>query len=287
MVSMKKLGIITFMIVAFGTLLVTGWCSAADKPTVTETYKVTINDVGDGHIVDTIKYSKDDYATIKKVQNKKRGFLTRRYTSEDTTGEVVGFNTDMDDATHSVIITYDKPGMAYNEKGEWILYGYSTKPKEDSGLTYTFEETSTINSEFTLFTDQVFKTTSEVTLPASATGANYVAADKALKYQMPPARTLYGFWAEQKAALSVTFGLLTLVFAGLLVFVWTRKETVVPVAAVVPGTVAGVTPPHDALSHDEAGAAQPEKGQHQFCQHCGSKIVSGKGFCTNCGSKVD
>src|SRR5659263_112149 len=72
-------------------LLAAGLTHAAESPTVNETYKVTVDTVGDGHVADTIKYSKDDYEAIKKVQSKKRGFLTRRYTDEDTTGEPVSY----------------------------------------------------------------------------------------------------------------------------------------------------------------------------------------------------
>lgn len=249
-------------------LLAAGLTHAAESPTVNETYKVTVDTVGDGHVADTIKYSKDDYEAIKKVQSKKRGFLTRRYTDEDTTGELVDFNTDMMDDSHSVVITYDKPGMAYSTKGDFVLYGYSAKPKEDSGRTFTFEETSTVNSEFTLFTDQTFKTTSVITLPPEATGAHYDSTDKALKYNMPAAKAAYGFWSDQKVLFSVIFGILFLAFAALLVFVYTRKP--VEVAAV------------SALG---PASAAPHAG-HKFCEQCGSKLTNSEHFCTNCGARA-
>jgi hypothetical protein len=185
-----------------------------------------------------------------------------------------------------VVITYDKPGMAYSTKGDFVFYGgFSSKPKENSGNKFTFEETSTINSEFTLFTDQVFKTTTEVVLPRSAMGITYDSEDKALKYQMPPARTLYGFWSEQRVTLSVVFGLLTLVFAGLLGFVATRKptDTVAPIPQVAPSSTAAMGPasPPGGLSNDK-----PDAGP-SFCEHCGGRLRPGKSFCTNCGAKVD
>ncbi|MHB8893840.1 MAG: zinc ribbon domain-containing protein [Candidatus Geothermincolia bacterium] len=290
MVSRKSIAA-AFVIAVLLTLVLAALCLAQEeeKPTVTETYQVSINDVGDAHVVDTIKYSKDDYAAIKKVENKKRGFLTRRFTDEDSTGELVDFNTDLNDSTNSVVITYDKPGTAYSTKGDFVYYGgFSTKPKENPGNKFTSEETSTINSEFTLFSDQVFKTTTEVTLPRSATGITYDAEDKALKYQMPAARTLYGFWSEQKVALSVVFGLLTLVFAGMLGFVATRKTSdVVEVSAQgaavspAPGPVTGSTAPF------AAPPGEKQDAEHRFCEHCGGKLAAGKNFCTNCGAKVD
>jgi len=234
-----------------------GLVRAADSPTVTETYSVAINNVGDAHVTDTIKYSKDDYAAIKKVASKKRSFLTRRFTDEDSTGELFDFNTDMMDDTNSVVITYDKPGMAYSTKGDFILYGYSSKPTSTAKGKFTFEDTSTVNSEFTLFTDQTFKTTTEVTLPASAAKAHWDSQDSALKYSMGPATATYGFWSDQKLLFTAIFAVLFLLFAGLLFFVYMRK----PVEAV----------------------AQPG---HSFCEHCGTPLVAGKHFCTNCGAKV-
>lgn len=282
----KRTLITALVIAALALLLISAACFAQEdeKPTVTETYRVTINDVGDGHIVDTIKYSKDDYALIKKVENEKRGFLTRRFTDEDDTGELVDFNTDMDDKTNSVVITYDKPGMAYNTKGEFVFYGgFSTKPKTNSGNKYTFEETSTVNSEFTLFSDQVFKTTTEVTLPGAATGITFDDEDKALKYQMPPARTLYGFWSEQKVTVSIVFGLLTLMFAGMLGFVLTRKT-----AEDTPGGGAVSSAPPAAVAAPPASTGQSSGDEpgHRFCPHCGGRLTEGKKFCTGCGSAV-
>lgn len=267
-----------------------------EKPTVHETYQVALNDVGDGRVVDTIKYSRDDYAVIKKVERKKRGFLTRRFNDEDDKGELVDFRTDLDDSTHSVVITYDKPGMAYNTRGEFVFYGgFDSKPKSTAGNKLTFEETYTVNSEFTLFSDQVFKTTTEVILPPGASGISYDGGDKAIKYRMPPARTLYGLWSEQKVALSVVFGLLTLVFGALLAFVAARKPPasasvppqaqIPPQGAVKPGAQAPqaqIQPQGADIPPDGPAAAT---GQ-EFCTQCGSPLTPGARFCTNCGAGV-
>jgi hypothetical protein len=257
MVKHKKLATLAITATLLTLLLAAGLARAADKPTVTETYSVAINKVGDAHVTDTIKYSKDDYAAIKKVASKKRSFLTRRFTDEDTKGELFDFNTDMMDDSNSVVITYDKPGMAYSTTGDFVLYGYSSKPTSTSKGTFTFEDTSTVNSEFTLFTDQTFKTTTKVTLPPGATGAHWDSQETALKYSMGPAKATYGFWSDQKLLFTAIFAVLFLVFAGLLFFVYTRA----PVEAVAP----------------------PE---HKFCDQCGGPLVVGEHFCTNCGAKV-
>lgn len=259
---------LTMSTILLAGVLCAGLARAADTPTVNETYEITVNDVGDAAVSDTIKYSKEDYAAVKKVNEKKRTFLTRRFITEDSTGEMADFKTKTDDATSSIIITYSKPGLAYNEKGEFKLYGYSEKPKSESGNKFTFEETSTVNSEFTLFEDQVFKTTTVITLPANASNARYDEGDKAVKYQMPPARTLYGFLSEQKTLMSIVLAVLCLLFAGLLGFVYTRKP-LEPAVAGLP-----VAPP----------GAHPG---HNFCENCGTRVDAGKRFCENCGTKLD
>jgi hypothetical protein len=288
MVSRARLTITVVALAALLTLLfaATALGRATDKPTVSETYQVTIDAVGDGHVVDTIKYSKDDYAAIKKVANKKRSFLTRRYTSEDNTGELADFKTEMDDATHSVVITYDKPGMAYStEQGDFIYYGgFSSKPKTQAGNNFKFEETTTVNSEFTLFTDQVFKTTSEVVLPASASVAKYDSSNDALRYKMPAARTLYGFWSEKRVLISVLFGLFTLVFAGLLIMVVRRKPVEVTAGGLAASAPAA-TPIPDSPPAPPTG--DTVEAGHKFCNKCGSKLEAGEHFCTSCGARVD
>src|SRR5674476_344053 len=108
MVRAKKYFTLVIAAALLAALLLAGLARAAETPTVSEIYKVTVDAVGDGHVTDTIKYSKDDYAAIKKVQSKKRGFLTRRYTDEDTTGELVDFNTDMMDESNSCLL-YTSP----------------------------------------------------------------------------------------------------------------------------------------------------------------------------------
>jgi hypothetical protein len=250
-------------------LLLTGLSPAQEEeePTINEKYIVTVNDIGDGHIVDTIEYNEKDFEAIKKVENKNRGFLTRRFTTDDNTGEVVDFNTDLDDANHSVVITYDKPGYAYSQKGEFVVYGFSEKPKDDSGGEFKFEEKSTINSEFTLFTDQVILSKTTLELPKASRNAHYDQEDKAIKYQMPSARTQLGFWSENKTLLSVIFGLCTLAFAGMLVLVATRKT----------------------LAASEVASSPPVPGKGEaprFCRKCGRRLASGKQFCTNCGTHV-
>ena len=254
------------------------------KPTITETYRVTINDVGDAQIEDTIKYDKKDYKDVKGVVADNPTFLTRLYTTERDIGEVLNFDTELDDAKSQVVITFDTPGYSYNMKDNWVIFGITNKPKKESGRTIEFEEQTDINNEFSLFTDQTLKTKTIYELPQKAKNARYNKEEKTIEYAMPEAKAQLGFWSESKKLLSVLFGILTLVFAGLLVFVITRKTVVAPASSLVtpatppPSTAAQVAKPHTAGAPGvkEAGA----------CKKCGKKLKPGKKFCTHCGEPI-
>lgn len=252
---------LSVVLLALAAVLLAGLlapATAAEKPTMNEEYRVTINDVGDARIVDTIKYSKEDYSYVKKVEKENQGFLTRRFTTDDNTGEMLDFKADLDDGNRSVIITYEKPGYAYTEKGRFAIYGLPDKPKSEKGTTFTFEEKSTINSEFTLFTDQVILTRSVFELPGAASNARYDAEEEAILYEMPPASAQVGFFSANKTALSLLFGILTLAFAGGLAFVATRKPAAPPSAAVADASAAPPAPPGvSAPASPAVGAVQP------------------------------
>ncbi len=252
-----------------------------DKPTITEEYKVTVGDVGDGHIVDTITYSKDDFSAVKKAASKNKSFLTRRFTTEDNMGEVVHFKTDINSSRHAVVITYDKPGYAYYEDSGFVIYGVDTKPKKKPDGTFTYEEKSTVNSEFTLFTDQVFLTKSAIRLPQAAKNARYESSDKSIRYEMPPASAHLGFLSDNRTTMSVVLGICALLFLGLLVFALTRKPVEqTPVVAAPPVQVTPVSAPV------AAAAPAPAHEKTGFCRNCGHPLPPGKVFCTNCGEHV-
>lgn len=262
-------------------LLLAGLCLAqADdhaEPTIREEYRVTINSVGDGHVVDTIRYSREDYREIKKVEKENRGFLTRRFKSDDNTGEVLDFKTMMDDSERSVVITYDKPGYVYNEKETFAVYGVDVEPEKESEHKFSFEEKSTINSEFTLFTDQVILARYVFELPAEALNSRYEADEKAIRYEMPPAAAQVGFFSRHRTVLSAAFGVFALLCAGGAAFLGTRKPVAVPARA-----GADAAPPAPAASGRQPGVG-PSSG---FCGKCGHPVAVGKRFCSKCGSSV-
>jgi hypothetical protein len=247
----------------------------SDAPTIHEEYTVTINDVGDAHVVDVLKYSADDFATMKKVVKENPSLLSRRYKDESNTGEVNNLKTSFNATDHSINISFDTPGYSYNMKDFWVAYGFGDKPKSTGKKEVTFESKSDINSEFTLFTTQSLATKSVIELPDAAKNIRWDEEATAIKYDMPPARAQLGFFSQNKGWLTALFGLLALIFALLLVFVLTRKPRAAEAVAAPGGAIA---PPAEAPPVAPAGL--------KHCTNCGEELPAGKKFCEHCGKRV-
>jgi hypothetical protein len=277
MVSTRKI-ILAALAVACLLLIVIAPCAARDKkneqPTINEEYTVTINEVGDAHVDDVLKYSADDFATMKKVVKKNPSLLSRRYRDESNTGEVNNLKTSFNASDHSINITFNTPGYSYDMKDFWVAYGFPDKPKSTGKKEVTFESQSDINNEFTLFTTQAMRTKSVIELPDAAKNVRWDEEATAIKYDMPPATSHLGFFSENKTWLTALFGLLALVFALLLIFVFTRKTRPAEAVQAAAEPVAPlVTPPaaHTGLKH---------------CTNCGGELLPGKKFCEHCGKPV-
>lgn len=266
-----------------------------EEPTIEEEYAVELNNVGDGRIVDTIRYSKEDYKVIKETADENKGFLTRRYSAVDFTGEIVDFKTKFDDENESVVISYNMPGYAYNSEGVWTIYGFPEEPDKSDDLIYTTTETSTINSEFTLFTDQLIETTSTIKLPEDAKDIEYDSNEQALKYETVPADEMLGFWRENRTLLLVIFGILLALSLGLLVFVITRKSRLAEdtaVASDLPAASSRIPAQQSQTAVPQPSPAAPAPDNTTgktavYCPVCGNKVPSGKHFCTHCGKSLD
>lgn len=262
----------------------------AAEPTITEEYTVTVNQVGDARVVDTITYTDEDFEYVKNVEGDNRGFLTRRYKTDDNIGELVDFDVKLDDAENSVVITYDKPGFAYFTEGEWVIFGLPDETAKKQGGSYTFEEQSTVNSEFTLFTDQEILTTTTIELPSAASGHKHDPDTGAIRYSMPAARSMMGFWSDNRTVLSLLFGFCTALFAGLLLFVLTRT-TLTPASAApvtapaaVPGAPVPPVPRATPPAADPVPPPVPGYLPAGFCGKCGRPLTEGKKYCPHCGA---
>ncbi len=277
------------------------------EPIIEETYGIALNDVGDAHVVDTIKYvNSDDYEIIKNLADESPRYLSRRYTDNTSIGEVVDFKVDLGDSSNSVILTFDTPGYAYNMKEYWMVPGFPVEAEKDSGNKYESVTQYIWNNEFTAFTDQMVEITTVVEFPSEASDIRYDDHEKVMKYSMPAAGTKLGFFSENRTVLLIVFGTCTLLFLALFVLVLTgraapvpassRPATAVPPPAVTPGShtsptapPAGPPPPARPAPPQSTPAAPAEPPPAQvakvYCKNCGAEMGPGKKFCTSCGEQ--
>lgn len=253
-----------------------------DDPVIEEEYKATVNEVGDAKIVDKMTYvNEEDFEYIEALMEENPEFLTRRYTTDSDIGEVENFDTELDSANNTVLITFETPGYAYNMGDHWEIFGFSEEPVEESDSQFEFEGTYVVNSEFTLFTDQVLYSRSIIELPGEASNAVYEPTDGSIQYDMPEVGAVAGFWSEHRTVLIIVFGVLTAVFALLLVLAVTRKT--VPKPALSQQTAAP-GPPVPA-SETTATESPKKAGSKEYCENCGNKLKPGEVFCGKCGAK--
>lgn len=267
------------------------------EPIIEETYEITLNDVGDAQVVDSIEYvNPDDYDLIKGLAEENPKYLSRRYTDDTSIGGVENFEVDLDDSSHSVILSFETPGYAYNMKEYWMVPGISTEAKEGSGNKYETGEQYVWNNEFTMFTDQVVDVTTVIGFPAGATDIEYDGDEKVMKYVMPAADSELGFFTENRTLLLIIFGCCALLFLALLVLVLTRKAEpgsagVTPVAGAPGATPAAVQPPPSSPAPPEPAPEvnaphRPAEPAARYCKNCGAPIAPGKKFCSRCGGQA-
>ena len=257
--------------------------SGGEEPAITEEYTVTLNRVGEAHVVDRLIYSRDAskmYDAVRKVAKKSPRFLSRKYTSEAQSGEVNNFDARVDAGSRSITLTFDAPGYAYDMRDYWVVFGWPMKPKRSEGREFVFEYNSKLNNEFTLFNDYSMSTRATIKVPEGARNARWDEKKKSIRYEMGPASSLYGFWSEKKSLMTAVFAVLTALFAGMLIFVYTRK------------TKEGLPGAREAAREAGVSAVAPSpppeaEARHiMFCRNCGHQLSPGKHFCPKCGMSI-
>ncbi len=87
--------------------------------------------------------------------------LSRRYRASSDVDEIQDFHAELDKADATVTLTFREVGRAYNMGDHWVMYGFETEPSSGTGREVVIEEESTENSDYTLWEDLDFKTTTE------------------------------------------------------------------------------------------------------------------------------
>jgi hypothetical protein len=286
---------------------------------------IELNNVGDAHVTDVLKYDKTWFNSYEYIFEKYPFLLTRQSQTENNLREKENFESNIDKTNYSITLTYDEPGYAYNMGDSWVLLDFPEKPKFDKGGQFVYEGEGTEVSAFTLWDTMHINYTTIVEPPAGATNAGYDQSQKGLAYQLPyvAAGASSNPLANNKALFIALFVILMIVSLGGAVFFLTRKAgvapavagspftpgaptapegmapppittpttasptppTVAPAAMVVTQTMAPQVPTEEPSTQKEAAATEEERGS-KFCKFCGSHLKhAGAKFCSGCGKE--
>jgi hypothetical protein len=267
-------------------VLLAGDAWAAENVTVThyevqETLTMTVNELGDAHYTDVLKYDAAFFKTASIDLDRYPMLLSRRYERQAAVSEIQNFKATLDRENATVTLTFDKPGFAYNMGDSWMVPFFPEGPKFEIDGARVFEQESTVNNEFTLWQDAAFKTTTHLELPAAATSVRWDETDQAMLYDLayvppaPPGNALQ----RNRTASVVVFSLLIVASLGIAALVYRRARgaTTPAAASLVPVSVP-VLP--------EQGASAANAQASHFCGSCGAGLPPDDKFCPHCGHRV-
>ncbi len=111
--------------------------------------------------------------------------LSRRYQASSDVDEIQDFHAELGKADATVTLTFSEVGRAYNMGDHWVMYGFETEPASITGREVVIEEESTENSDYTLWKDLDFRTTTFVSFPSGTTALRWDGDDSALVWEVP------------------------------------------------------------------------------------------------------
>lgn len=179
------------LVVALVLAAVVGPCpsaSAEGEETVygvEETATLDVDSVGDVDHKYVLLYDEQFFAEQGASFEEYPFLLVRRSRAKEAVDEIEGLNADLDRDAGQVTLTFREPGRAYNMGDRWVLYGLSGPPDEITGGGAVVREESTENSDFTLWQDLAFTTTTRVSLPVGAEHVSWDDDEMALVWQTP------------------------------------------------------------------------------------------------------
>lgn len=192
-----------------GTAWATGGVTV-NQYDVQETQTITVDALGDAHYSDVLKYDPAFFSNAGVDFTQYPALLSRRFEQQAAVKELQNFKSQFERATSTVTLTFDKPGKAYNMGSYWMLLGFTQPPTKQSPDDQVFELESTENSEFTLWQDLKFKTTTHLKLPAGASNVRYDPTQKAMLWDLAyaPPVTPKNLLQKNKLPFTVVFSLL-------------------------------------------------------------------------------
>ncbi|MDI6831219.1 MAG: hypothetical protein QME88_07765 [Actinomycetota bacterium] len=258
-----------------------------------EEYRMEIDEVGDARITDVITYDRGWFDEYGYLFEENPGLLSRRYRSDSGVGEVEDFEVKVDARKATVTISFRTPGLAYNLKDGWTVFGYAGYALDrESDDEVVLEAYWTLNNEWTLFETMGLEERVVIDLPAGAREARFDESSGTLTYRLPPAKAEKGFLAANKTLLILVFSLLMAVSLLLLLFLLTRRAA--PFRA--PASLTPHAPPAAQAGAGEpmppaAAGTAPETGGGGMGTEAGGDIPGGQAsgaaptplYCRRCG----
>lgn len=284
---------------------------ATDEYDVMENARLSVSPVGNVIHKDELVYDREFFDAQSANFEEYPFLLSRRYRAMEAVNEVQDFRADLDKEAATVTLTFREPGRAYNMGDYWIMYGFYTEPKDLQGREMVFEEESTVNSDYTLWQDLDFKTTTVVSFPQGSAAIHWDETDSAVVWEMPAQLAALeadpGNALQQNQAVFITlFAVLMAGSLGTVVVVLARGRRT---AATVAGAAAAATtlptatpvdtPPVEAApsapeaplaetaATDEAEETGATEEKPHFCRYCGLHLPDGDvRFCPGCGKDL-
>lgn len=292
-------------ILVFIILMISPLKAAED---IDETIDVTLNDIGDGHVVDTLVYPYNFYQLMcDQYKNTPNLLVRKNLGSAYSEKENKNINVKFDDNKKSIVITYDSLGMIYRHGGVWTYpMGKETKLVSRSGNSFNFTSVSSnVSSIFTLDEKVTIMETWHINIPKSAADAKYDSNTGDITYKLGPFVLSSGArWAIIVVLILavIIFVLVFLVCLFLLIRGIRKAKKVTLVTA--PGVIEVGTPAAVVIEEkkEEAVVAPEEKptitpseeakpripsAGHKFCIGCGKEIHEQAKFCPYCDAKQE
>ena len=286
---------------------------------LSEDYRIELNELGDGHVTDTISYDPDWFSTYGSLFQENPNLLTRRFRADTNLGEIEDFDVRISQSKATVTVSFNAPGLAYLLDDGWHLFGYGGYRLVDEGNDRIVLEASwVLNNEFTLFEEMPLEEKVTIVLPEGARNAEWDEKTGAVRYELPeivPAGG--GFLYRHKALFTAVFSLLAALGLLLFLFASTRRaREPVPAAApplgapappvmpplpetpppaeppaVMPPAEAHISPPPTppAPGKPPAPPSPREKpSSPAFCTRCGHPRGEGDAlYCRRCGARYE
>ncbi len=278
------------------------------KPSVVETKTIALGEMGDARVTVSIAYKDGSlFKDVSRLVRKYKNFITRHYDRDNTLKVVENFKQEIDNAGRRFVLTYQSPGYAYNWGEYWSVGGMGEhKLTRKTAGSMEFEYDYHARGDLTYYRTVGYRLIMKYKAPKGAKALRFDRTDGRVKYRLDPPPP--GFFSANRAWLSVVFGVLSLVFLGLLALFLAKGRR----GALAPGGAPGAareaapgearaevtsasapagSPARRAVVTEEspAGVSRGEgepRGSELVCGNCGRAAPGNRKYCTGCGGPL-